>query len=367
MSNSTLYVNLDQFRKNLEVCRSETSARALLIVKANGYGHGITRISEVAIEQGVHALGVVNTEELRVVREGGIRSEVFLVGAVDLADFADAVSLDAHVPIWRNDQLEALDYAADTKGIIGKYQIKVDTGMGRLGVFPEQVREFALCAKRFSHIRCSGVYSHFFGSDLESLSFAEEQLRLFKTSVAEVFAAGLSPAYVHISNSPATIRMHDAHFNLVRLGVIAYGVQPSTATPMPAGIKPIATWTTKLLNIKLLPAGHGVSYGAEYRTSGPQLVGVIQVGYADGFRRYPASVNSVLVHGSNAKVLGRVCMDQAIIDLSDIACPKLGDEVCLLGRQGQAEISADTLSERWGTNSYDVLANIGTRVRRVYT
>ena len=366
MSNATLTVDLNKFRRNLAICKKQTDARMLLVVKANAYGHGITKISQIAIEEGVHVLGVANTDELTVLRNAGLNAEIFLLGVVDPEDFPTAVKFKAHVPVWRLDQLESLDAAAAKQGMTGKFQIKIDTGMGRLGLFIEELGDFLRHIQKFKNIQCTGVYSHFMGSDLDDLTHAGAQLDLFTKAVTQIRTSGLTPEYIHIANSPATLRMSASHFNLVRLGVAAYGLNPFLPTPNVVALEPIASWTTKLLNIKTLPPGHGVSYGAEYRTSENQRIGVVPVGYADGFRRYPSKINTVLIRGQEVRVLGRVCMDHIMVDLSSVAGAALNDEVVLIGRQGDKEISADILSVRWGTNNYDVVVNIGNRVKRIY-
>lgn len=304
---------------------------------------------------------------MAAIRAEGLDTDVFILGAVDPCDFVEAVKLNGQVSVWRVDQLKELEKAAKAVEQIGKYQIKIDTGMGRLGLFPEEADRFFHQTREYRYIQCTGIYSHFCGADLDDLTCATEQLTLFEATLKRANAHGLCPKFVHIANSPATIRLPKAHLNLVRLGIAAYGLVPSASSPLPTAVEAIGSWTTKLLNVKTLPAGHGVSYGAEYRTSHSLRAGVIPVGYADGFRRYPPQANTVVIRGCEIAVLGRVCMDHAVVDLSGCPDAQLGDEVTILGVHGKKVISAETLAHRWGTNNYDVVANIGNRVRRKYT
>jgi alanine racemase len=215
-------------------------------------------------------------------------------------------------------------------------------------------------------VEVEGVFTHFASADEAELDSAHRQLASFERALQALAAMHVRPRLVHAANSAAAFALPGARYDFVRAGIALYGLNPSYDVPCPAGFIPALTWKAIVIQVKSLPPGHAVSYGREYVTRDSEVVAVIPVGYADGFRRVPKNVNEVLIHGQRAKVLGRVCMDQVIVGVSHIPQVSVGDEAVLIGRQGAAVLRADEVARRWGTINYEVVCGLMARVPRVY-
>jgi alanine racemase len=366
VSSSSLIVNLSALERNLSLLSKQIDAPMLVIVKANGYGHGIERIGKQCDKWGVEFLGVVQLGELAALRKVDVRCKILTMGGVANEEFDEVHGLAGDLAVWRSDQVASADAVGVRTGTKVRLHLKLDTGMGRLGVLPADLAQLIDSIENRRGIDVVGVYSHFASADSSDLTHAKSQLDAFRECLQLLAARKIYPQFVHIANSPASLRLLGSRFNLVRLGIAAYGLKPTDDFVLPDGVLPIACWKTSLLNVKTLPKGHAVSYGAEFVTSEDMTVGVIPVGYADGFRRYPRGVNTVLSDGVELPVIGRICMDYTIIDLRKRQNAQVGDEIVLLGAFGRNVITAEELAVRWGTNNYDVLANIGARVGRTY-
>jgi alanine racemase len=215
-------------------------------------------------------------------------------------------------------------------------------------------------------VRIDGVTSHFYEADSTDSSSVSLQYERFRGVLDDLERAGLRPPCAHLANSPALLRFPETRFDMVRSGVVTYGLPYEEGFDLPVGVRPIATWKARFVSVRELPQGHVVSYGAEYVTQGRETIAIIPVGYADGFRRKPRGVNQVLWRGQRLPAVGRICMDQAMVRIPEGMRAEVGDEVVLLGRQGDAEIDSLEVAARWGTNNYDVLCNISERVPRVF-
>jgi Alr-MurF fusion protein len=244
----------------------------------------------------------------------------------------------------------------------------VDTGMGRLGVRFEQMNEVVALMREISMLpglELEGLYTHFASADSADLTYARLQLERFQQVLGALESEGLRPAIVHAANSAATLSLPEAHFDMVRPGIAIYGLDPSPEVQLPQGFRAALSFKTQIAQVKYVPEGECISYGCTYVTERPMLIGVLPVGYADGFRRAPNNWGSVLVHGQEAELLGRICMDQCMIDVTHLPQTRVGDEVVLIGRQGDAELTAEVVAERLGTINYEVVSEILARVPRV--
>jgi alanine racemase len=239
--------------------------------------------------------------------------------------------------------------------------------MGRLGIAAEEGLAFVRALSGLDGLTVDGLFTHFAGSDMADQTSALKQVDRLNLALEALTAAGLRPPRVHAANSGAVLRRPEARYDLVRSGILLYGLDPSDEVPRPAGFEPALTWKAAVAQVKTLPPGHGVSYGAEYVTPSTETVAVLPVGYADGYRRVPKRVNSVLIGGQSAPVRGRVCMDQIVVGVSHLPRVHVGDEAVLIGWQGGQAISAETLAQRWGTINYDVTSGIMARVERRYS
>jgi len=359
-------VDLSAIQNNLRRMKAITGTRAIAVVKANAYGHGAEAVARAAATAGADWLGVARASEGLALRSNGIALPILVLGYTALDQVDEALAADLTLTVFDLEAAQAYAAAARALGRRARVHIKVDTGMGRLGVLPEDTPEFARTVAALDGMEMEGIFTHFAGADLADQSSARQQLARFETVLAALFESGLRPPLVHAANSAAAFALPAARFDMVRMGIALYGLSPSDEVPCPPGFIPALSWKATVAQVKTLPPGHGISYGSEYVTTETETVAVIPVGYADGFRRFPKNVNEVLIHGQRAPVHGRVCMDQIIAGVSHIPGVRAGDEVVLVGRQGREGLSADEVARRWGTINYDVTSGIMARVARVY-
>jgi alanine racemase len=240
--------------------------------------------------------------------------------------------------------------------------------MARLGIRAEQSEEIVALAKEtlaLPNLELEGLYTHFAMADASDQTHARMQLQRFRYVLQVLEAQGMRPRIVHAANSAATLSLPEAHFDMVRPGIAIYGLSPSTEVRLPEGFRPALSFKTQVAQVKMVPAGECISYGCTYITERPTRVAVLPVGYADGFRRAPKNWGTVLIHGQEAPIIGRVCMDQCMVDVTHLPQTRVGDEVVLIGRQGTATLTAEQVAERLGTINYEVVAEILARVPRV--
>jgi Alr-MurF fusion protein len=342
--------------------------RLLATLKADAYGHGALKVARTVLHNGAIMLGVATVSEATPLRKAGINAPILVFGYVPPWQMREAVRLNLTITIYALESAFALSRAALALGQTVKVHVKIDTGMGRLGVRAEQVDEILKLLQEVSTLpgmELEGMYTHFAMADAQDLTHARMQLTRFQDVLRVVEAHHLRPPIVHAANSAATLSLPEAHFDMIRPGIALYGLDPSTEVRLPVGFRPALSFKTQVAQVKDIPAGECISYGCTYITDRPTRVAVLPVGYADGFRRAPANWGSVLIHGQEAPILGRVCMDQCIVDVSHIPQLRMGDEVVLIGRQGSARLSAEQVAQRLGTINYEVVSEILARVPRV--
>lgn len=356
-------VDLEAIRNNVRRMKALTNTRVMAVVKANAYGHGLEAVARAAQEAGADWLGVARASEGVILRSTGISLPILVLGYTPPEAGEAAIGRDLSLTVFDSDTAQAYADTARKLNRRARLHIKIDSGMGRLGVPPSEAPQFVRAVQALDGVEVEGVFTHFAGSDLADLSGANKQLESFNSVLA---ALDRRPAFVHAANSAAAFAMPGARFDLVRTGIALYGLNPSSDAPCPSGFTPALQWKAIVTQVKTLPPGRGVSYGPEYLTTATETLAVIPVGYADGYRRVPKNVNEVLIHGRRAPVRGRVCMDQIIAGANGIPDVSVGDEVVLLGKQGAETLDADELARRWGTINYDVASGIMARVPRVY-
>ncbi len=362
-----LEIDLDAIRENLRHIRRiiGPQVQVMAIVKGNAYGHGIAAIAHTAVVSGASMLGVACLSEARMLQEAGLTVPMLILGYTPPWQVEDAVRFSVRVTLFDLETAHALSQAAQRVQRPARVHIKVDTGMGRLGVLPPEAPEFVEAVARLPGIEIEGIFTHFSTADELDKGYTYWQLARFEHVLDAVRARGIHIPLIHTANSAALLTVPESRFNMVRVGIAMYGLAPSAWTPLPAGMRPALTWKTLIAQVKTLPPGSFVSYGNTYQTADEERIAVIPVGYADGFRRAPAHWGYVLVHGRRAPIVGRVCMDQTMINVTHIPEVRQGDEVVLLGRQGEEEITAEEVAERLGTIHYEVLSEILSRVPRV--
>jgi Alr-MurF fusion protein len=342
--------------------------RVLVSLKADGYGHGALKVARTALHNGASMLGVATVSEATSLREAGITAPILVFGYVPLWQMREAVRLDLTITLYALDAAHALSRAAMALGKTARVHVKVDTGMSRLGIRSERIDEILAllrAIRELPNLELEGLFTHFAKADSADHTHAHLQLARFQEVLHRIELESLRPPLVHAANSAATLMLPEARFDMVRPGIALYGLEPSPDVRLPEEFQPALAFKTQVAQVKLIPAGEGISYGGTFVTEQPTWIAVLPVGYADGFRRAPNNWGSVLIHGQEAPLLGRVCMDQSMVDISHIPEVRVGDEVVLIGRQGNAALTAETVAQRLGTINYEVVAEILARVPRV--
>jgi alanine racemase len=336
-----------------------------LVVKANAYGHGLVPISIEAVKAGIDMLGVATIGEAETLQTHGIGAPILIMCAIDDEELRYCVAKRISFMASRIEQIHLAQQYSRQYGVSPAIHLEIDIGMSRSG-FDVQDLGNTMDSMPNSMLPCiAGICGHFSSADLESVDQTESQLAAFLSCRELVLATGLKPLF-HVANSPGTLRFGRSRLDMVRLGIAAYGLPPSEHTPLPEGLAPILSWKARLTNVKQLPPSRGVGYGSTYVTTGTEVLGTFAIGYADGYRRVPKGINTVLLGGIENQVVGSVFMDQCVVRVDNSLDAAIGDTVVLLGRQLSKELSAELLAERWGTNNYDVVAGIRDRVPRIY-
>ncbi len=357
-------ISLGAIRSNVNFIRQHTGVPVMAIVKANAYGHGAVPAAHAALEGGASWCAVARVEEALELRRAGLECPLLLLGLTPPGRYEEAIANQLSITIWEAAQVTAVASAAQRINRPARVHLKVDTGMSRLGILPEGVLELSQVIVASPGVIFEGLFTHFARADEADPSSADQQEERFRQVIDELENHGILPPVVHAANSAATLTRPKAWYNLVRMGISMYGLHPSPECLNPTELRPALAWKTLLSQVKVLPPGQGVSYGHVYVTQGQERIGVVPIGYADGFRR--VLNNQALVGGQNVPVVGRVCMDQSMVQLDPVPAARAGDEVVLIGQQGEARITAEDVAQRWDTINYEVTCGIGARVPRIY-
>lgn len=354
-------IDLGALSHNLDITRRLAgNCRIMAVVKANAYGHGAVTISRHLLNQGVDMLGVAFLKEAIDLRDGGISAPIVL--------FFDTANIDTclrnHITPTVFDLRTArrVSHEASVLRIQTPVHIKVDTGMGRVGIELKRAHEMIRRIAALDNIVCEGLMSHFPDADLPDKSFSTHQMRSFRKLVGSLREEKISFRYLHMANSAAIMTIPQAVMNMVRPGIMLYGY----GLKHDRRLKPVLTLRSSILFLKRVPAGTSVSYGRTFITKRTSRIATVPIGYADGYSRKLSNQGVVIIKGKFAPVIGRVCMDTIMVDVTEIPEVRIGDEVLLIGRQGRQCISAWDIAEKTGTIPYEVLTSIGERVQRVY-
>ncbi|MBW8701468.1 Alanine racemase [Streptomyces sp. MBT84] len=364
-------IDLAALRANVRALRALAPRAALMaVVKSDAYGHGAVPCARAALEAGAEWLGTATPEEAFALREAGLHGRVLCWLWTPGGPWRRAIESDVDVSVSDLWALEEVREAAAAAGMPARVHLKADTGLGRAGCqpadWPELVAE-ALRAQADGLVRVVGLWSHFACADEPGHPSIASQLGRFREMVAHAEERGVRPEVRHIANSPATLTLPEAHFDLVRTGIAVYGLSPSPelGTPADLGLRPVMTLKASLALVKQVPGGHGVSYGHQYTTSGTTTLGLIPVGYADGVPRHASGSGPVLVDGKLRTVAGRIAMDQFVVDLGGDE-PAPGTQAVLFGSGEHGEPTAEDWAQAAGTIAYEIVTRIGSRVPRVY-
>jgi alanine racemase len=331
------------------------------VVKANGYGHGAVPAARAALEGGATWLGVSSVSEGIELRRAGIREPILNLGYTPPSELSAAVAARLALNVYDQASLALLKTAATEIAV----HVKVDTGMHRLGATPQEAVTLATEVHADPHLRLEGFWTHFADADGD-LAFTKEQLRLFLDARAALVRAGVTGFISHAANSAGTLRLPEARLDLVRAGLILYGVRPvSSWTDLPS-LEPALSWQTIVTNVVSVAAGETVGYGRRFAAKQPARVATIAAGYADGLHWRAAEKGCAIVRGTRVPFAGSVSMDQAGLDVTSVPDVTVGDVVTLIGQDGDATLTAHDLAEAAGTISYEVLCAISNRVPRRY-
>ncbi|HEY7350355.1 MAG TPA: alanine racemase [Ktedonobacterales bacterium] len=340
----------------------------LASLKADAYGHGALHVAQTVLHNGASRLGVATLSEAAPLRQAGITAPILIFGYLPPWQMREAVRLGVTATIYSLEGVQALSQAAQSLGTEAYAHLKIDSGMGRLGMRAEDqqsILRVAAEAHNLPGITLEGIFTHFACADSADQTHCRLQLARFSQVLAALEEAGLRPPVIHAANSAATLTLPETHFGMVRVGTALYGLHPSDEVRLSEGFQPALSFKTQIAQVKDIPAGECISYGCTFVTPTEMRIAVIPVGYADGFRRAPSHWGEVLVRGKRAPVIGRVCMDQSMIDVSDIPGVTTGDEVVLIGQQGEQTLTAEAVAARLGTINYEVVSEILARVPRV--
>ena len=341
--------------------------QVMAVVKADAYGHGAVPVSKAALEAGATWLGVAVPEEAVPLRAAGITSRILVLGPIapDQADLVVALDLDQTV--CDPSLAEAVDRVARARGRVISLHLKVDTGMHRVGIRPQQVQSVAERIAALRSVRLVGLMTHLAAAEAEDPAFAREQLARFAEAERGLAAAGVRVSVRHAANSAALIFLPEARLDLVRPGIMLYGCHPrGRQRHIEPLLTPALRLRTVISHIQQVARGDSVSYGRTFVAPRDLCVATLPVGYADGYGRLLSNQGHVLIRGLRVPIVGRVCMDMTMVDATRASGARVGDEVVLIGRQGAEEITADDVAELQGTISYEVLCRIGPRVPRIY-
>ncbi|MCW2749861.1 MAG: alr [Aeromicrobium sp.] len=362
-------IDLDAYRDNLATLAACAPNSALMaVVKAEAYGHGMLACAKAAREAGAAWLGVATVDEALALRAGGDTGNVLCWLASPGADYDSAIDADIEVTASSAEQLaEVLTIAAPTS-VRPKVQLKVDTGLSRNGAFGEQWTQLvaaAAAAQTAGQAEITGVWSHFACADEPDHPANDEQEQVFRTAVDELGAAGVVPPLRHLSNSAATMTRPSAHFDLVRVGIASYGINPDRTMPHDLDLKPVMTLQARLAAVKRVPAGTSVSYGHTWSTDRETTLGLVPIGYGEGILRNASNRSEAGFGGERVAVAGTICMDQFVVDLGDLPAER-GDLVTVFGPGTEGEPTADDWAIAAGTIAYEVVTRLGGRIERMY-
>lgn len=365
---ATTWLEIDQsaIRCNLRLLSGLTGPQTKLmaIIKADAYGHGAHATAHSVLAAGARELGVASLAEALELREAGIRSPILVMSFVPPQNVPTAIEQKLTLTLFDAGQSRASDQEARRTGRRLKAQVKLDSGMGRMGTLVGDAPALQEQLADLPWLQLEGCYTHFAQAD-EDLDWTREQLRRFLAAVAAMRRRGARFSTLHSANSAATLAVPASHLDLVRPGIALYGLSPSDSVPLPSGFRPALTWKTQVVQLKDLPAGHSVGYGRTWTAASETRMAVLPVGYEHGFRRAPHKSASVLLRGQVVPVIGRISMEKTAIDVSSVPGARVGDEVVLLGRQGEACISAEMLAARFGSSNYEVVTGLSARMPRL--
>ena len=365
---SELTVDLVAYSANLSFVRDQVpdDCGVLAVVKANAYGLGAVPVAMKALEAGARMLGVATVDEGAELVEAGIEAPILVMAQPSDADLAVGIEYGLRLGLSDVATVERLGELAHKAKVVAGIHCEVDTGMGRQGFALEGAADALLGLTRISNVDIQGVYTHFPIADTPNDPFTLNQIKLFKQLVKRLGKDGIPYEVAHASNSAGIVNFPGAAFDMVRPGLMTYGVWPGNQPPQPCPLRSVARWTSRVVLLKDHPCETSIGYGRSYKTPRPMRAAIVPVGYEDGYPYALSNRGEVLVRGERCKVLGQVSMDQIVVDVTEVGGVTVGDSVVLIGEDGGENVTVAELAERAGTIPYEVLTGIGRRVTRTY-
>lgn len=348
---------------------ADPDSRLMAVVKANGYGHGSVAIARCALNNGAEVLGVARIDEAIILRNEGIDAPILIFGYTPPPFYKEILKFDLTQTAYSLQTAESLSAFALLHKSKIRIHIKIDTGMGRLGILPDSgsaLREVESIV-RLTGLEPEGIFTHFSMADSSDKSFSRRQFEIFMEFINSLKKKGIEFGVRHAANSAGIIDMPETHLDMVRAGIAMYGLYPSEEVKKEkASLMPAMTVKSMIIHLKDVPAGFKVSYGATYETKKPTTIATVPVGYADGYSRLLSSHGYMLVCGERAPIAGRICMDLTMLDVGDIPGVKTGDEIVIFGKQGCSAVTVDEVASISGTINYEIVSSLTERVKRVY-
>ncbi len=374
-------IDLNAISHNIQELKRIIAPEVMLmaVVKANAYGHGDVAVAQYVMEHGADCLGVARLNEAIKLREGNIEAPILIFGYTDPEEVKSIVEHDLTQTIWSYENAEALSRAVRKTGERIKVHLKVDTGMGRLGMMPTNLINSVSEASYDGSIHevesilhlpgldLDGIYTHFACADKTDKHYTEVQFDKFMMFLNQLKNAGIEIPLTHAANSAAIIDLPGMHLDMVRAGISIYGLFASESVKRDKiELKPAMTLKTKIIQLKEVPAGFSISYGSTYHTGKQTKIATVPVGYADGFNRLLSNLGYMLIRGHRAPVVGRVCMDLTMLDVGHIPGVSVADEVVIIGQQQGTTISADDVASSLNTINYEIVSTVTDRITRIY-
>ena len=362
-------IDLDCIKHNMIEIRKQVGEKIIIaIVKADAYGHGAIDVASVLLENGADKLGVAVITEALELRKSGIEAPILILGYTPLDFTKDLIDQNIEQTVYSLDYAIGLSEIALKEGKQIDIHIAIDTGMGRLGFLPnEESLDDIEKINNLKNINIKGIFTHFSSADETDKEYTIMQLNKFKQFNKSLEERGIEIKEKHLSNSAAILDIEEAYFDAVRPGIIIYGYYPSNEViKEKINLKPALTLKSNIVHVKVLPKGEYISYGREFKTERESIIATLPIGYADGYTRALYKKGKVIINGKSAPIVGRICMDQCMIDITDVGPVKVGDEVILIGEDQGIKFNADDIAKLLNTINYEVLCLIGKRIPRVY-
>ena len=361
-------IDLSALRHNLLAIKKRVGKQTKImgIVKADAYGHGDYEVSRVLLNNGVEMLGIAIIEEGISLRGKGIESPLLILGGIFEEQIDDVIQYNLTPTVYDLKLADALSKRANHFKKVVKVHVYVDTGMGSIGVRYDKAVEFAKALQDMKNLIIDGIYTHCSCSDDKESEFTNLQIKRFKDLVVAMDTVKSPIPLRHMANSGAILYYPAAYFNMVRPGLSLYGLYPSEEAPKTIDIKPIMSFKTRVIHIRKMEPGDAVSYGRTCKITKPTRVATLPLGYDDGYNRLLSNQGKVIIKGIKVPIIGRVCMDQCFVDVTNLKDVAVGDEVVLYGSQGKEMVSIESIAEQLGTIPYEVTCSISKRVPRIY-